>query len=130
MSPLESGILGLYFLTLVILAILAFTAGKAGAQDELRETFFKEADAAKAAADAADANLLPALEANSYLAMMAGDVAATRHWTDRDLEASGTDGDEAAVVETCLAILGDPDAKRDKEIEQAIGNVIRCWGGQ
>ena len=43
---------------LVILAILAFTAGKAGAQDELRETFFKEADAAKAAAEAANAELL------------------------------------------------------------------------
>jgi outer membrane protein OmpA-like peptidoglycan-associated protein len=43
---------------LAILAVLAFTAGTAGAQDELRETFFKEADAAKAAAEAANAELL------------------------------------------------------------------------
>ncbi len=43
---------------LAILALLALTAGTAGAQDELRETFFKEADAAKAAAQAANAELL------------------------------------------------------------------------
>ena len=42
-------------------AILAFAllfAGQALAQDELRATFFKDADAAKAAAEAADASLL------------------------------------------------------------------------
>ncbi len=38
-------------------------------------------------------------------------------------------GAEAAVVETCLAILGDPDAKRTKAIEEAIARVHRCWGG-
>ena len=43
---------------LAILALLALTAGTAGAQDELRETFFKEADAAQAAAQAANAELL------------------------------------------------------------------------
>jgi hypothetical protein len=32
-------------------------------------------------------------------------------------------------VETCLAILGDPDAARNKEIEDAIGTVHRCWAG-
>ena len=43
---------------LAVLALLAFAAGTAGAQDELRNTFFKEADAAKAAAEAANAELL------------------------------------------------------------------------
>ena len=43
---------------LAVLALLAFAAGTAGAQDELRKTFFKEADAAKAAAEAANAELL------------------------------------------------------------------------
>ncbi len=43
---------------LIVLALLAFAAGTAGAQDELRKTFFKEADAAKAAAEAANAELL------------------------------------------------------------------------
>ena len=38
-------------------------------------------------------------------------------------------GAEAAVVETCLAILGDPEAVRSKEIEEAISTVHRCWGG-
>jgi hypothetical protein len=38
-------------------------------------------------------------------------------------------GAEAAVVETCLAILGDTDAARTKEIEEAISTVHRCWGG-
>ena len=34
-----------------------------------------------------------------------------------------------AVVETCLAILGDPDAKPNKEIQEALSTTIRCWGG-
>ncbi|NQT37829.1 MAG: HEAT repeat domain-containing protein [Planctomycetes bacterium] len=38
-------------------------------------------------------------------------------------------GAEEAVVETCLAILGDPDAERTPEIEKAIATVHRCWGG-
>ncbi len=38
-------------------------------------------------------------------------------------------GAEAAVVETCLAILGDPEADRDEAIEEAIGTVHRCWAG-
>ena len=38
-------------------------------------------------------------------------------------------GAETAVVETCLAILGDPSAKRDKAIEKAVSTTIRCWGG-
>ncbi|NQT52231.1 HEAT repeat domain-containing protein [bacterium] len=33
------------------------------------------------------------------------------------------------VLETCLAILGDPQAKRAKAIEQAIGRIHRCWAG-
>ena len=37
---------------------------------------------------------------------------------------------EAAVVETCLAILGDPEASRDAEIEKAISTVYRCWAGE
>ncbi|NQV87283.1 MAG: OmpA family protein [Woeseiaceae bacterium] len=40
-----------------ILSIALFAAGSGYAEDELRKTFFKDADAAKAAADAADANL-------------------------------------------------------------------------
>jgi len=43
---------------LAVLAVFAFVAGTADAQDELRATFFKEADAAKAAAEAANAELL------------------------------------------------------------------------
>ncbi len=42
----------------VLTALLLLVAGSAMAQDELRETFFKEADAAKAAAEAANASLL------------------------------------------------------------------------
>ncbi|MFH1920637.1 MAG: HEAT repeat domain-containing protein [Planctomycetota bacterium] len=38
-------------------------------------------------------------------------------------------GAEAAVVETCLAILGDPQATRAQEIEEAVSTTIRCWGG-
>jgi outer membrane protein OmpA-like peptidoglycan-associated protein len=42
----------------VLVATLLLGLGNAYAQDELRKTFFKEADAAKAAADAANAQLL------------------------------------------------------------------------
>jgi outer membrane protein OmpA-like peptidoglycan-associated protein len=42
----------------VLVATLLLGLGTAYAQDELRKTFFKEADAAKAAADAANAQLL------------------------------------------------------------------------
>ncbi|MFV2070703.1 MAG: HEAT repeat domain-containing protein, partial [Pirellulales bacterium] len=38
-------------------------------------------------------------------------------------------GAEAEVVETCLAILGDSQAKRIEEIEVAISTVHRCWAG-
>ncbi len=38
-------------------------------------------------------------------------------------------GAEAAVVETCLAILGDEQATADEEIKKAIGTVHRCWAG-
>ncbi|NUQ62270.1 MAG: HEAT repeat domain-containing protein, partial [Pirellulales bacterium] len=38
-------------------------------------------------------------------------------------------GAEAAVVETCLSILGDLQAARSKPIEEAIATVHRCWGG-
>jgi len=41
-----------------ILSLLVLAAGAGYAQDELRNTFFKEADAAKAAAESADAELL------------------------------------------------------------------------
>jgi outer membrane protein OmpA-like peptidoglycan-associated protein len=43
---------------IVLVLMLLLGAGNATAQDELRKTFFKEADAAKAAAEAADAALL------------------------------------------------------------------------
>ena len=46
------------FLRLVIVGFALLAAGQAAAQDELRKTFFKEADAAKAAAEALDARLL------------------------------------------------------------------------
>ena len=42
----------------ILIATLLLGLGSAYAQDELRKTFFKEADAAKAAADAANAELL------------------------------------------------------------------------
>jgi HEAT repeat protein len=37
---------------------------------------------------------------------------------------------EAAVVETCLALLGDPQATRAKDIEQALSAVHGAWGGK
>ena len=46
------------FVRLLLLTIFLLGAGSAAAQNELRNTFFKEADAAKAAADAANASLL------------------------------------------------------------------------
>ena len=46
------------FLRLVIVGFALLAVGQAAAQDELRKTFFKEADAAKAAAEALDASLL------------------------------------------------------------------------
>jgi HEAT repeat protein len=39
-------------------------------------------------------------------------------------------GAEAAVVETCLAILGNPDAKKTKEIEDAIVKTYAAWAGK
>ena len=46
------------FVRIILLALLTLGAGGAAAQDELRRTFFKDVDAARAAADAADASLL------------------------------------------------------------------------
>ena len=46
------------FVKLVFAGLVLFAAGQAAAQNELRNTFFKEADAAKAAAEAADSALL------------------------------------------------------------------------
>lgn len=51
------------FVRLILLAAILLGAGSATAQDELRRTFFKEADAARAAADELDARLLAP---NSY----------------------------------------------------------------
>jgi OOP family OmpA-OmpF porin len=48
----------LKFVRVVLIATLLLGVGTANAQDELRKTFFKEADAAKSAADAANAALL------------------------------------------------------------------------
>lgn len=47
-----------HFVKLVVAGLVLLAAGQGYAQNELRNTFFKEADAAKAAADAADAKLL------------------------------------------------------------------------
>jgi HEAT repeat protein len=38
-------------------------------------------------------------------------------------------GAEAAVVETCLAMLGDAGAVRDAAYQAAISKTHRCWGG-
>lgn len=38
-------------------------------------------------------------------------------------------GKEADVVETCLAILGDPTAKKNPEIEKAIQTTYKAWAG-
>jgi len=46
------------FVRLLVLAVFILGAGTSMAQDELRRTFFKDADAALAAADAANAKLL------------------------------------------------------------------------
>ena len=46
------------FVRLLLLAVFVLGAGSALAQDELRKTFFKDVDAARAAADAVNANLL------------------------------------------------------------------------
>lgn len=37
---------------------------------------------------------------------------------------------QGPVVETCLAILGDPEASRNDEIAEAISTVYRCWAGE
>jgi outer membrane protein OmpA-like peptidoglycan-associated protein len=47
-----------YFARFVFVALTLLVAGQATAQNELRKTFFKDADAAKAAAEAAQASLL------------------------------------------------------------------------
>lgn len=39
-------------------------------------------------------------------------------------------GAEARVVETCLAILGDPGAARDPEVAQAIAATHQAWAGK
>jgi hypothetical protein len=39
-------------------------------------------------------------------------------------------GAETAVVETCLAILGDAEASRTPEIDAAISAIHRCWAGE
>ncbi len=39
-------------------------------------------------------------------------------------------GMEEAVVETCLALLGDTQAKKDAEIEKAIATTHQAWGGK
>jgi len=39
-------------------------------------------------------------------------------------------GAEAAVAETCLAILGDPGAKRAPEVVKALSAVHGAWGGR
>ena len=38
-------------------------------------------------------------------------------------------GAEAKVVETCLAILGDANAKPDQDIQKALSTIHRCWAG-
>ncbi len=47
-----------YFVRAVLVALVLLAAGSGHAQDELRKTFFKEADAAKAAAESVNASLL------------------------------------------------------------------------
>ena len=39
-------------------------------------------------------------------------------------------GAEAAVVETCLALLGDPQAKPTKELEEAVCKTYQAWAGK
>ncbi|MBI5388011.1 MAG: HEAT repeat domain-containing protein [Verrucomicrobia bacterium] len=39
-------------------------------------------------------------------------------------------GAESAVVETCLSILGDTQAKRSAEIQKAIATTHQAWGGK
>lgn len=39
-------------------------------------------------------------------------------------------GAEGEVVETCLALLGDPAGRRVADIEQAIGVTYQAWGGK
>jgi HEAT repeat protein len=47
--------------------------------------------------------------------------------TGRVIRRSGT---ESVVIETCLAILGDPDAKQTPSIAQAIATTHQAWGGK
>ncbi|MDH3490449.1 MAG: hypothetical protein OEM20_00425, partial [Gammaproteobacteria bacterium] len=58
MSRIEYMIAKADFVKLVAVSLLLFSAANGYAQNELRSTFFKDADAAKAAADAANAELL------------------------------------------------------------------------
>jgi len=39
-------------------------------------------------------------------------------------------GRQAEVIETCLAILGDPQAKQQADIAKAIGTTHQAWGGK
>jgi outer membrane protein OmpA-like peptidoglycan-associated protein len=67
------------FVRLLVLAIFVLGAVFAAAQDELRNTFFKEADAARAAADAQNAVLLaPRSYAAATKDYEAGDAGLTR----------------------------------------------------
>ena len=47
-----------HFVNILVLALALFAAGQSQAQNELRKTFFRDADAAKAAAESVDARLL------------------------------------------------------------------------
>ncbi len=38
-------------------------------------------------------------------------------------------GNATAVIETCLAMLGDTDAKADPTLKKALSITIRCWAG-
>jgi len=67
------------FIRLSALALLILSAANATAQDELRKTFFKDADMAQAAANAADAKLLsPRNFDRAATAYRAGDQGLTR----------------------------------------------------
>ncbi len=38
-------------------------------------------------------------------------------------------GAQSSVVETCLALLGDPSAQADADIHKAVTDIHRCWAG-
>ena len=83
------------FVRLLLLAIFVHGAGSAVAQDELRKTFFKDVDAARAAADAVNSYLLAP---RSYSAAVKDYQGRSRREKLQDRDHCRTVGEDRAVA--------------------------------